>query len=236
MKAANKQSGTLRSMRPFFVALFLIAATAVADAQGFPRDLPGITVTGRATLAARADVVYVSELLVSAPGTNDDIDRASAAVVTLLQSAGARDAAAATYVGDDDRTGRLLTGTIHAPARAILLEIARGVSDAVGRYPGTLLQRSTALVGLLRCEDVEGRLQAAALKDARARAGRLASGADVQLGTPTIITPGNLPGFAFPCRPSRTLAQYSAEANALPDDGNVTFGLFVNVTYPIVAR
>ena len=221
-------------VRPFLLASYVVASATPANAQGFPRDVPGITVTGRATLVAPADVAYVSELLVSTPGSHDDIDRASAAVSTLLHGAGASDVVSATYSGDDARTGRLISGTIHGPAGATLLVFARGVNDALKHYPGTALEHSTTALGLSHCEDVEGRLQSAALEDARARAGRLATDAGVKLGTPTIITPGNLPGYAFPCRPSRG-PLFSADANAIPDDGRVTFGLFVNVTYPIVA-
>ena len=53
---------------------------AAAVAQTFPRDVPGITVTGRATLSAHADTLYVYATVGPVPGQPNDLDAATAAM------------------------------------------------------------------------------------------------------------------------------------------------------------
>ncbi len=107
--------------------------------------------------------------------------------------------------------------------------------DALKPFPGTALRGLRTTLGLANCADVERRLQTAAIADAHARADRLASASGVSIGPPTIISPGGLRGYAFPCDLDRMPQGFGAGGD-LPEDGNVEFGLFVNVTYSIVRR
>lgn len=129
-----------------------------------------------------------------------------------------------------------MSATIRNPTTETLKNLTRGASDAIKSHPGTILQNVTAALGLSDCSDVEGRLQDSAVHDAAARAQRLAHAANVTLGAPTIITPAGLPGYAFPCRTSRTIPRFFVAESAFPLDGNVDFGLLVDVTYPIINK
>ncbi len=221
-----------------FVLVWLVASGVPASAQGFPRNVPGITVTGRATLIAHADLMYVSVFLASTQTAPDDIDDASAAMVAALRGLGASNVTShyAAYLDAASAKQRSVSATIYNPTTAALSDAALTASDTVKRYPGTVLQTVTAALGLARCADVEGRLQIAAINDARARAGRLAKAAGVDLGAPSIITPGGLTNYAFPCSLRREIPRARAATNPLPTDGRVEFGLYVDVTYPIKPR
>jgi len=78
------------NMRVFFALWCLVGIACPANAQGFPRNVPGITVTGRATLLAHADVMYVSAALAHAPGAADDGDGAGAAIAAAFEHVPAR--------------------------------------------------------------------------------------------------------------------------------------------------
>jgi uncharacterized protein YggE len=219
------------------------ASQGPGGAQSFPRDVPGITVSGRATLTAHADPLYVSAVLgpASMPPKQQaptDIDAATAAVLAALRGAGLG-GATISYIVDPFGTRRSIAGTIHDPTAANFAAVTHVVTDALQPYPDVALRGLRAVLGLANCTDVEKRLQAAAIADARARAERLAAGAGVSIGAPTIITPGGLPGYAFPCEPSQMMPEgLPLEAlsgvGGLPESGDVTYGLFVNVTYSIV--
>jgi uncharacterized protein YggE len=221
-------------MRVICALLCLAALTGPTAAQEFGHPVPGITVTGRATLLAHADVLYVFESLTSAPNGPSDIDGASAAVVAALQSAGAISASTGDVIDGHGLQGRSITATVREPTPAGLTKVSQAIAEALQRFPGTVQQSFMPVLGLTHCEEVEGRLHAIAIADSRARAQRLANAAGVNLGAPTAIAPGALAGYFFPCSPSR--ARPLGVATTLPEDGNVEFGLYVNVTYSIVSR
>jgi uncharacterized protein YggE len=222
------------------ILLCFCAAPALGGAQDFPRDVPGITVSGRATLTAHADRLYVSAVLgsESMPSKQPakDIDAAAAAVLAAFRRAGAGDAAV-SYIVDQFGTRRSIAGTIHDPTAANLAAVTHVVT-ALQPYPDIALRGFRAVLGLANCTDVEKRLQIAAIADARARAERLAGAAGISLGAPTVITPGGLQGYAFPCAPAQMMDERVAldlsPGVGVPEGGDVNYGLFVNVTYSIV--
>jgi uncharacterized protein YggE len=235
----HRKRRTSAAIRLIVTVLCLAATRAAATAQGFPRDIPGITATGRATLIAHADRYAIDVVIAPSSPSGDDLDRAGAALVDALRSVGIRDASSAAFFDPaGQQTDREISGNLANPTTESLANIARIVTSTLAVFPASTLRRLSGSPGLSDCADVEGRLHAAAVKDARARAERLAAAAGVTLGeVPTIITPGGLPNYAFPCAPSRDATHAeSIAAGALPVDGNVTFGLFVNVTYPIVGH
>ncbi len=219
-----------------FVLALLLGGSGLVDAQGFPRDIPGITVTGRATVRAHADALYVFAHLVPVAGASDDIDGAAAAVVATLTGLRATNLAVAASVNGASVVGRAITSTIADPTIPVLIDLSKAIGGALKPYPGTVLESLRVAPGLAQCATVEARLHSLALADARSRAEHLADAAGVTLGTPQVITPGGLPDYAFPCRPSRSIERVDANVDSLPMDGNVEFGLFVNVTYAIAGN
>jgi uncharacterized protein YggE len=187
-------------------------------------------VTGRATLTTHADVLYVNVTLSLMPSAQDQVQAASDAVSAALQARGATDVSASDVNGV---SARALSATLNDPGAGALADVTAAIADAAKPYPGVLV-RTSAAFGLKNCTDVENRLYLAALADANARALRLATAAGLSLGAPTIVTPGGLANYAFPCLPRRSLSRFSTDQAQVPRDGNVEFGLFVNVTYRIV--
>jgi uncharacterized protein YggE len=227
------------------ILVCLCTYPAAGGAQSFPRDIPGITVSGRAVLTARPDRLFVSAVLSPAQLATKqplptDMEAAAAAVVAALRGAGVDDATV-SYIIDPFGTRRSISGTIHDPTAANFAAVSHVVSDALQHYPDIAIRGLRTALRLANCTDVEKRLQTAAIADARARAERLATAAGVSIGAPTVITPGALPGYPFPCEGSQMVVNGMPQdglslVGELPENGDVNYGLFVNVTYSIVAH
>jgi len=217
----------------------LLMFCAPAHAQ-LPTGIPGITVTGRATLRAQADVMYFTVQVASqtpqvSSAVTRDFTSAGTAIVGSLHQAGIQDAQAAypSSIGTSGYQTAYVSGSIPHPSSGDVQRITSAVTVALVPISGISMQRINVNYGLLDCTRVEQQLQTIALADARARAERIAGAAGAVLGRPTSIAPGILPGYQFPCDAQHSTLVQMNQSEGLPMDGMVTFGLHINVTYAI---
>ncbi|MBD5657773.1 MAG: SIMPL domain-containing protein [Candidatus Eremiobacteraeota bacterium] len=168
-----------------------IAAAQTADPRsvngGIPASAGGVTVVGHGSVVISPDRARVEVRLVPQrfSGASLSIDDSGKTVANALRTAGVADASYELPVegmlGPNSQPA--VTGTVTKPTRESLERIARATVKAL---PSSLPGVQTFSIGIAYfiddCSAAESRAQSAALDDARARAKRVATAADVHLG------------------------------------------------------
>jgi uncharacterized protein YggE len=179
--------------------VFALLATGVADGQNVivPRtayaDAPnqGITVTGHATATATPDHARVTVQVFGSVGGapvpgSVPLDDAANALIDALKANGVADAhEALPFTNLNTRSVvPAVIGTVAKPTRERLEEIARNVVKAIPDRFAPAFANAQVQVALFvdDCSADEARAERDAFADAKARAMRLASAADVKLG------------------------------------------------------
>ncbi len=212
------------------ILLYCIGTTVLpSSAQGFPRNTPGITVSGYATRLGHADSMPFSASVLTSSGSQS-VDADLAALVATLRGIGISDAAY-TDMTDAPVEMKLITGTLKNPGTAGIKTLLEALSNVAPHHPGLTVQDVQAAFLLNNCAPLETALQVSAVADAHRRAERLAAAAHVALGVPLILTQGALPNYQFPCSRARSFSPIARLAGIVTPDGEMNFGLFIDINY-----
>ena len=172
-----------------FVAVLLtvIASGSAIFAQAAP-PRPGITVLGRGAVRRPADVVRFV-IVVGNRQTPASAFSGADALVAALKRAGIADAAIANPLNNIVSAQSFLSivGSMRKPTPDKVRELVAAVEAALPANAVTI-QSVNFMLGLDDCTEAEGVATRAAMDDARARAGRVAEAAHVELAAPLAIS------------------------------------------------
>ena len=227
------------------VLVLSFAACANASAQTVLRPVGvnanastsgGINVTGSGYVRRPADAVrYAIVLALRGTGTGASVFTAADALVAALRRNGSTDAAVSDPQNNmiNQQAVATVRGSIRKPTVENVKALIAAVTAALPA-DGVPIQNINYANVLDDCADPERIAQAAALADARARAGGIAAAAHVALGGVTGVTENFISYNACPTRPDATTVPLGFNGNASsPAAFDVTIGVTLNVSFAI---
>ena len=234
----------MTTVRTALALVLFFGVPAFASAQTIVRPVGattsggGISVSGSGYVRRPADAVrYTIVLALRGTGTGASVFTSAAALVVALKRNGSADAALADP--PNNMINQVAVATVRGSIRKPTVENVKALVAAVtAALPadGAPIQNITYVSVLDDCDEPERIAQAAALADARSRAGGIAAAAHVVLGAPTAVIENFVPFGACPTRPDATSVPLGFNGNSSAQNAfDVTIGVTLNISFAITA-